>query len=451
MNSKLPTPHDLLNPHNRVTFDATPISLVVIDHKRCIAHANLAAQKLFHWDPVKILGQSAEFLLGGWTASNPAESTRVSALLQLPRGAHQPQPDSSLTRADGSAFPGQIDISPLQTTEGEWLMATVADLTAQKSLEADVSATREQLRAYWEATSQALLTVDSQGIVRMANEAAEVAFGYRAAELVGQSVDVLLPEPLRAAHMEKRVTYFAEPRRRLMSEGSAIQARKKDGTLFHVEIMLTSIMLGDRRHAIALIADLTERKKLERAVEEASAKILLLMESVGTPSTSPGGLSDIAPSKQPDSLSYVGNRDFLMKVLAVKAAAPVGWYVVVITIRHLRVLSERLGKTVAERLLTFTSQYLAKALPETNDALYLWEGASMVALLNRSASTEVRREISDICGRRLEHLMERGSGGSALVLVSLATTTLPVEGETAEELARKIREAARQAEGLPHG
>ncbi len=115
-----------------------------------------------------------------------------------------------------------------------------------------------------EAVPDAIVGVDSDGRIALVNEQTETLFGYRHAELVGQSVEILVPERFRSAHPGHRAGYFREPRTRPMGAGIELFAIRKDGTEFPVEISLSSIEAESGTLATAAVRDISERAKSER-------------------------------------------------------------------------------------------------------------------------------------------------------------------------------------------
>jgi hypothetical protein len=118
-------------------------------------------------------------------------------------------------------------------------------------------------RAVLESASEGILLIDATGRITLVNPAAERMFGYDPAELQGQSLEILLPERVRDAHLEHRARYFAGPRVRPMGSGLDLAGRRKDGTEFPVEISLSYVRSPEAMSAMALVTDITERKRAE--------------------------------------------------------------------------------------------------------------------------------------------------------------------------------------------
>jgi two-component system sensor kinase FixL len=127
----------------------------------------------------------------------------------------------------------------------------------------------EIIRTFIEDAPDAVLVTQFSGQILFANRRAEVLFGYARAELVGSQVEQLLPERFRPTHVGHRAAYHAAPRTRPMGIGLELFGRRADGTEFPVEISLSPAQTTEGRRVISIIRDITERKRLEEAVQAA--------------------------------------------------------------------------------------------------------------------------------------------------------------------------------------
>lgn len=143
-----------------------------------------------------------------------------------------------------------------------------------------VEASEARFQQLLEAAPDAVLIVDAAGLVRLANARVTDLFGYRPPELLGQPVEILLPEALRECHQRHRSTYMAAPRTRTMGIGTQLSARRRDGSEFPVEISLSPIVVGGHQLVIAVVRDITERRRLEQAREEAQARHRRLLDNL---------------------------------------------------------------------------------------------------------------------------------------------------------------------------
>lgn len=125
----------------------------------------------------------------------------------------------------------------------------------------------------------AVVVVDSEGHIVSANGLAEQIFGYPQEELLGQPVEILVPEALREKHVEYRKVYVRNPKFRPMG-AMELRARRKDGSLFPVEISLAAFQTPDGLRVISAIRDISRRKQVEEALRRSEERYRLLVEGV---------------------------------------------------------------------------------------------------------------------------------------------------------------------------
>jgi PAS domain S-box-containing protein len=123
-----------------------------------------------------------------------------------------------------------------------------------------------RFRDLLEAAPDAIFEVEQDGTIILLNAAAEVMFGYSRDELLGQLVEELIPHPLRAAHQQHRRRYSEHPATRPVGAGLELLALRKDGSEFPVEISLSPIRSAQGTRVIAVVRDITQRKKAEAEI-----------------------------------------------------------------------------------------------------------------------------------------------------------------------------------------
>lgn len=136
------------------------------------------------------------------------------------------------------------------------------------------------------ASPDVVVAVDDDGKIVAASPAVEPVFGYRAIELVGQPVEVLVPEHLRAAHVGDRTEFLVTPRPRPMGAGLHLEGRRRDGSTFPIDVALVPVLLDGRRWVGAFVRDVTERRRGEVLLEYANeVNQRLISESAGLSAT----------------------------------------------------------------------------------------------------------------------------------------------------------------------
>jgi PAS domain S-box-containing protein len=140
------------------------------------------------------------------------------------------------------------------------------DITERKQAE-------ERFRLVVEAAPNAMVMVDQTGKITLVNAQTEKLFGYGRDELLGQSVEFLVPERFRAAHPGHRARFFAKPSARPMGAGRDLYGVAKDGREIPIEIGLNPIRMTERQFVLASIIDITERKQVEQVLLDLNAEL----------------------------------------------------------------------------------------------------------------------------------------------------------------------------------
>jgi formate hydrogenlyase transcriptional activator len=145
----------------------------------------------------------------------------------------------------------------------------------------------EALRASWEAAEKLFeyspdgtVTTDSQGVIVRVNTQLEKMFGYDRRELIGQPIEVLLPERFRNAHVSHRKDYTQQARMRPMGAGLELYGRRKDGSEFPVDIMLSPLEGPGGWQVLGVVRDITERKQAEDAARESRERFRQIAENI---------------------------------------------------------------------------------------------------------------------------------------------------------------------------
>ena len=147
----------------------------------------------------------------------------------------------------------------------------------------------EQFRLIVEASPNGMLLVDESGTIVMANTSVLHQFGYEKEELLGKSVEMLIPGPFRSDHRQHRAGFIQAPEKRLMGGGRELSGLRKDGSEFAAEIGLTPIQTTKGMRVVASITDISERKRLELELRRAERLAELgtlasgMAHEIGTP------------------------------------------------------------------------------------------------------------------------------------------------------------------------
>jgi PAS domain S-box-containing protein len=157
----------------------------------------------------------------------------------------------------------------------------------------------------------AIIIVDGQGRIALCNAQASRLFGYTAAEILGQMIDILMPDRFRSGHLGLRTGFVQDPKTRPMGAGRDLFGLRKDGTEFPIEIGLNPITTGEGLFVVSAIADISERKRqaevLERSNMELQRFALLASHDLQTPMRSIASFVQLLQSTYADKLDSQAN------------------------------------------------------------------------------------------------------------------------------------------------
>ncbi len=240
---------------------ATTDAIIVVDAEGRIVFVNDQAERIFGYTSHELYLQSVETLL--------PESSRARhrQYRQHYSGAPHSRPlVSGLSlrglRKNGEIFDAEIALTPIEDGSETLVAGTIRDVSSGSSSEL-------YFKHLLEAAPDAMIIVDGDGRIAIANGQAVVMFGYDRDQLIGQPIEILLPVSLRDRHVNHRHVYLADPRVRPMGSGLNLQARRADGTEFPVEISLSPVNGTSGTFVASVIRDVTLRRKAESELIEA--------------------------------------------------------------------------------------------------------------------------------------------------------------------------------------
>lgn len=174
-----------------------------------------------------------------------------------------------LLARDGHAVWFHCEAKMVRRDDGRpWFIHGVAfDVTDSKRAEAARLKSEEMLRGLFEFAPDTIVVVDGEGKIIRVNAQMQKMFGYERDELTGQSIEILLPERFQGRHAEYRAHYISEPHTRPMGAGLELFGKRKDGSEFPVDIMLSPMNSEDGRIVIAVVRDITRRSQAEEALQ----------------------------------------------------------------------------------------------------------------------------------------------------------------------------------------
>jgi PAS domain S-box-containing protein len=262
----------------RGLLEAAPDAMVVVNEGGEIVLLNLQAEQQFGYRRDELLGQPVKHIIPEGFAerliTDGARSAAEALAQQIGTGL-----ELIGHRKDGTEFPIELMLSPLESADGVLVTAAIRDISTRKGAEAHLAQMEARYRGLLEAAPDAMVVVDAAGEIVLLNLQAEQQFGYRRDELLGQPVKNIIPEGFAERLITDGARSAAEALAQQIGTGLELIGHRRDGTKFPIELMLSPLENADGVLVTAAIRDISTRKVAEAHLAQMEARYRGLLEA----------------------------------------------------------------------------------------------------------------------------------------------------------------------------
>lgn len=247
----------------RLAVEAAPNGIIMINSQGKITLVNSQLERYFGYASHELIGQPVEMLIPKrFHQGHPhLRQTFLQQPESRPMGTGR---DLYAVRKDGTEFPVEVGLNPIETETGLEVLAMIVDISQRKQVEQALQESQARLTGTINSAMDAIITLDSEQRIVLFNPAAEQMFGLPAATVIGQPIDQFIPERFRQAH-RNHIRAFGQTgvtSRRMGSLGN-ITGRRVDGTEFPIEASISHIKAEDQPLYTVILRDITERQQAE--------------------------------------------------------------------------------------------------------------------------------------------------------------------------------------------
>ena len=253
-------------------LESAPDAMIITDQSSSIYLANQRAHEIFGYDKNEMEDKPVEILM--------PERLRGQS---KQRGFAQPsaeQYDNAFQlyglRKDGSEFPIEVSVSHIESDDGNWVATGIRDVTEKYQVQQALAEAKQfaeeqakRVHSLLDSTPEPMVIIDAEGIIRLVNQRSENAFGYSRNEMIGQSVELLMPERFHAQHSEHMGNYMSSPQHKNVNSNQQLYAMRKNGSEFPVEVSLNPIEMEDGVWIASAVRDISEKLEIYRQLETA--------------------------------------------------------------------------------------------------------------------------------------------------------------------------------------
>ncbi len=232
---------------------------------------NAAAEKIFGYEAKEMIGRSIDLL------SPPGQDGEVTAILErIKRGERVEHFETRRRRKNGEIIDVSLAVSPVWSRSGQLLGASkiARDITAVKRAQQAIEEREAHLQSVLDTVPDAMIVIDTNGIMQSFSATAERLFGYSSQEAVGQNVAILMPAPYRHQHDGYLSRYALTGEKHIIGSARLVVGLRRDGSTFPMELSVGEMSGGERRFFTGFIRDLTERQQTQKRLQELQAELV---------------------------------------------------------------------------------------------------------------------------------------------------------------------------------
>lgn len=242
-----------------------PRVVMLIEPNGTIRYLNEGAKHVFGYNPDELVGTPVWSLYKGRNKKdfmNDLDHLEEGNILSIEmEGKHK----------DGSTVWVDVKRVMIDNDEGKpVILGTASDISLQKNAEMKLSENQARLQAILETTVEGIITINENGAIESFNQAAERMFGYKSEEVIGENVEILMPDPYRSDHDDYIANYMETGEKRIIGVDREVKGKRKDGSVFPMELSVSEVKWGGERIFTGIVKDITDRRRLEKEVLEIS-------------------------------------------------------------------------------------------------------------------------------------------------------------------------------------
>ncbi|WP_242920119.1 sensor histidine kinase [Pontibacter liquoris] len=256
----------------KAIIDTAIDGIITIDTRGIVETVNPAAAHIFGYDPEEIIGSNINMLMP------EPDHSRHDQYIQnyLHTGEAQiigKGREVMGKKKDGTVFPFLLSISEVQLPDKLIFTGIVHDITDLKKAEHALRESENKINSIIQGAVDGIITINQRGIIEMVNPAAAKQFGYSAEELLGQSINMLMPEPDKSLHDGYMHNYEVTGKKRIIGIGREVTGLRKDGTIFPFYLSISEVELEGRRVYTGFVHDITIQKLNEERLRRYAAEL----------------------------------------------------------------------------------------------------------------------------------------------------------------------------------
>ena len=285
---------EIAEERTRLILESSGEGLFGLDIEGRATFVNPVACQLLGYEPEELVGEKTHALIHhSHDDGSPYPQEECPMREAFTTGVITRVDDEVLLHKDGRAIPVEYTSTPIRK-DGAILGAVISfrDVSERREAEQQLASRERQFRNLLDSAPDAMVISDENGIINMVNRQTEMIFGYSREEMLGQRVEMLMPERFRAHHPDLRRSFTGESNSRSMGSGMELWAANKDGNEFPIEVSLSPIETDEGPMVASALRDISERRAAEAEIRASQQRLAALFDAL------PVGVVMIEPTGQ---------------------------------------------------------------------------------------------------------------------------------------------------------
>ncbi|WP_158769514.1 PAS domain-containing sensor histidine kinase [Paraglaciecola sp. L1A13] len=238
-------------------------AIITMSQYGIVQSFNRSAERIFGYSADEVVGQNVKLLM-----PDPYYSEHDSYLKHYLSTGNKKVigvgREVQAKRKDGNVFFMELNVNEMTISGVTMFVGTIRDISDRKSAEQDLKDNQASLQVIVDNTVDGLITINEVGRVETFNKACEVLFGYKTAEVIGNNVKMLMPEPYHSEHDGYLKNYHTSGTRKIIGSGRQVEGKKKDGTIFPMDLSISEVDIKGKKIYSGIIRDITELQEAQQ-------------------------------------------------------------------------------------------------------------------------------------------------------------------------------------------
>lgn len=305
-------------------IDSAIDGIITINEKGVIETVNPAAAQIFEYTPEELIGKNVNILMPEPDHSNHDQymqnykGSGIKKIIGIGR-------EVIGKKKSGKLFPFLLGISEIKLEEKTIYSGIIHDLSKIKRAERALKESENRINAIINSAVDGIISINDRGYILSVNPSAAKIFGYKEEEIIGKSVNMLMPEPDRSRHDGYLENYHRTGRKKIIGIGREVLGLKKNGVVFPFFLSVSEVLINDQRLYTGFVHDITEQKlneeklrryaaDLERSNQELQNFAYVSSHDLQEPLRKIQAFGDRLKMKEADKLSEQG-KDYIDRML----------------------------------------------------------------------------------------------------------------------------------------